>query len=116
MSWGSLTLSLALAIVRPATTPRPDPGGSSPVRPPETPPVSAQARRRHRPADLDMIERDHPGWTVWTMPTGQSLEATEYVATCAGHTVCANTVEALRHQITEVETEPPPELVRRYIP
>ena len=109
MSLPDLVLCLVAATVRPATTdhtPAPDPAPCSAL--------PLQARRRHHDRHVDLIEREYPGWAVYALPTA-TFRGTDYVATCAGLTVRAPSPEEVRRRIREVEQEPLPSLVRRYV-
>lgn len=112
MSLPDLVLCLVAATVRPVTT---DP---TPVQDPEPAPrseIPLQARRRYHNRHVDLIEREHPGWTVHALPTVTRDNGTDYVATRAGLTVRAPSPEELRQRIRVTETEPLPALVRPYV-
>ncbi|GAA1451161.1 hypothetical protein [Nocardiopsis tropica] len=110
MSLPELVRGLAAATVRPATTdhvpgPAPAPCQVIPV----------QARRRRQDPHVDLIEREHPAWTVHAMPRASARGGADYVALSAGRTVRAEDPEELRRRIGEAEDEPGPALVRPYL-
>ncbi|WP_150255241.1 hypothetical protein [Nocardiopsis deserti] len=109
MSLPDLVLTLAAATVRPATC---DPEPAPAPRPYQVVPV--QARRRREDPHVDLIERDHPRWSVHAQTT--TGHGRVYVAAHAGQVLRAPSPEELRHRIREAETAPPPDLVRPYLP